>query len=78
MQIRQMNEIMNTKEVAKVLGLNMFTVLKYAEKGLIPAFKIGDGKLWRFRAEDIRAWLKEKADSQAKLIKEREAKKNKV
>jgi excisionase family DNA binding protein len=62
MQIRQMNEVMDAKEVARFLGLSFMTVLKYVEKGLIPGFKIGNGKLWRFRAEDIREWLKEKSE----------------
>jgi len=62
MQVRQMNEVMDAKEVARFLGLSFMTVLKYVEKGLIPGFKIGNGKLWRFRAEDIREWLKEKAE----------------
>lgn len=62
MQMRQMNEVMDSKEVAKYLKLSFMTVLKYTSQGIIPGFKIGNGKLWRFRAEDIRAWLSEKAE----------------
>lgn len=57
--------IMNTQEIADYLGISPFTVIKKAERGLIPAFKIG--KLWRFRADDIEKWINE----QQTIIKKR-------
>ena len=50
-----MPEIMTTKEVAKYLRLHQFTIIKYAGKGKIPAFRIG--RVWRFDKEVIDKWI---------------------
>ena len=50
-----MAQIMTTKEVAKYLKLHEITVCKYAEKGEIPAVRIG--RVWRFDKEVIDKWL---------------------
>ncbi len=50
-----MPEIMTTKEIAKYLKLHEITIIKYAGKGEIPAFRIG--KVWRFDKEVIDKWI---------------------
>ncbi len=50
-----MAEIMTTKELAKYLQLHEVTILKYARKGKIPAFRIG--RTWRFDKEVIDQWI---------------------
>ena len=49
--------LLTVKQVAEILQWNRFTVIKKAEKGELPAFKIGRG--WRFRQEDIVRWIEE-------------------
>jgi excisionase family DNA binding protein len=50
-------ELLDVTQVAAYLGLHRVTVLGFAREGKLPAFKVG--REWRFRAEDIRAWLEE-------------------
>ena len=50
-----MPQIMTTKELAAYLKLHPITICKYAEKGVIPAKRIG--RVWRFDKEAIDAWV---------------------
>jgi len=43
------------RQVAEYLSVNERTVYRMAERGELPAFKVGDA--WRFRREDINAWI---------------------
>ena len=43
------------RQVAEYLAVNERTVYRMAERGELPAFKVGDA--WRFRREDIDAWI---------------------
>jgi excisionase family DNA binding protein len=43
------------RHVAGYLSVNERTVYRMAERGDLPAFKVGDA--WRFRREDIDAWI---------------------
>jgi len=52
-------ELLDVKQVAAYLKLHQVTVLGFARQGKLPGFKVG--REWRFRAEDIRAWLEAKA-----------------
>ncbi len=51
-------KVMNIKEVAGYLGVHTSTIYKYAQQGIIPAFKIGSD--WRFSAEHIDQWIEKK------------------
>jgi len=44
-------EILEVKEVAKILKVSTRTVIRLAERGELVSFKIGD--LWRFRRSDV-------------------------
>ncbi len=44
-------EILDVKEVAKILKVSTRTVIRLAERGELVSFKIGD--LWRFRRADV-------------------------
>ncbi|MGI9543544.1 MAG: helix-turn-helix domain-containing protein [Cyclobacteriaceae bacterium] len=50
-----MDEIMTVEEVAKYLKMKPQTIYIWAQKGKIPAAKIG--KEWRFRRDVIDAWF---------------------
>jgi len=52
-----MDEILEPKEVAKLLKVNPRTVVRWAEQGKLPGFKLGD--LWRFRREAIENHIKQ-------------------
>ena len=43
------------RQVADYLSVNGRTEYRMAERGELPAFKVGDA--WRFRREDIDAWI---------------------
>ena len=51
-----MDEILEPKEVAKLLKVNHRTVVRWAEQGKLPGFKLGD--LWRFRREALEEHIK--------------------
>lgn len=54
-------ELMNVGEVAAYLRLHRATVVEFARQGKLPAFKVG--REWRFRADDIKAWLEQQSRS---------------
>lgn len=43
------------RQVAEYLSVNERTVYRMAERGDLPAFKVGDA--WRFRRDDINTWI---------------------
>jgi len=51
--------LMTTKEAAEYLKLNYMTVYKLAQRGRIPAAKIGGN--WRFKRDVLDDWLTRKA-----------------
>ncbi len=57
-------KVMNLREVAGYLGVHTSTIYKYAQKGSIPAFKIGSD--WRFPKKHIDQWIDEKMSNQSK------------
>jgi excisionase family DNA binding protein len=50
--------LLTAAQVAEILQWNRFTVVKKAEKGDLPGFKLG--REWRFRQEDLLRWIDEK------------------
>jgi two-component system, response regulator, stage 0 sporulation protein F len=53
------SNLMTTKEAAEYLKLNYMTVYKLAQRGRIPASKIGGN--WRFRKDLLDDWLAKQA-----------------
>lgn len=47
--------LMGIKEVAAYLKINQATAYHWAQAGRLPGIKIG--RIWRFRKQDIDAWL---------------------
>lgn len=52
-----MYELMVLEEVANYLRLSKDTIYRMANAGRLPASKVGNQ--WRFRKEDVDAWLEE-------------------
>lgn len=52
----KLEKLMTLEEVSEFLRLSVHPIYKIAQKGKIPALKVG--KKWRFRKEDIDKWLK--------------------
>ncbi|MCA9395150.1 MAG: helix-turn-helix domain-containing protein [Candidatus Omnitrophica bacterium] len=50
--------VLTIKDVAKYLSLHTSTIYRYAQKGVIPAFKVGSD--WRFSRRHIDAWIDSK------------------
>lgn len=49
-------ELLNSREVARILDLSPDTVNEFARKNILPGFK--KGKQWRFRKRDISLYNK--------------------
>lgn len=52
------DQIMTIKEVAEYLKLTEKTAYRLAAEGKLPGFKVGGS--WRFKSQDIEAWIEEK------------------
>ena len=60
--------LMTPDDVAIFLNISSRTVYDYAQKGKIPAIKLGGQ--WRFREEDITLWLDKKASESSSNFSE--------
>ena len=56
------SEILTLEEVAVYLKAGKRTVYRLAQKGEIPAFKLGG--TWRFRRSDLERWIAESTNKQ--------------
>jgi excisionase family DNA binding protein len=54
-----LDELMKIKDAASYLRLNSMTVYRLAQKGMLPAFKVGGN--WRFRKDILDDWVRQKA-----------------
>ena len=54
------SEILTIKEVADYLKVNERTIYRLANKGGIPAFKVGNN--WRFERTKIAEWMNNQAN----------------
>lgn len=61
-----MDSLMTVKEAAQYLKLNYMTVYKLAQKGKVPASKVGGA--WRFKREILDAWLLQEASIPRKSV----------
>lgn len=52
------DEFMTTKEVARYLRVDQYTIYRLVSQKKIPAFKIGNQ--WRFKRSVLERWLKTK------------------
>ena len=52
------DEILTLKEIAEYLKLADKTAYRLAAEGKLPGFKVGGS--WRFKREDVLAWIEEK------------------
>lgn len=50
-----LNRLMTIFEAAEYLGVSQFSLRKMARDGSVPAGKVG--KQWRFRGEDLNAFI---------------------
>ncbi len=53
-------EFMTLEEVAEYLRISINTLYKMVQQKRIPALKVG--RLWRFRKDEIDAWMRECAN----------------
>ncbi len=50
------NEVLDAKDVARMLKVSYRMVLRLAERGELPYFRVGD--LWRFERKDVEEFIK--------------------
>lgn len=48
-------DVLDAKQVAKILKVHQRTVIRLAERGELKAFRVGD--LWRFRRVDVEDFI---------------------
>lgn len=48
-------QLMNVQQVADYLQVNPSTVYDWAQRGILPAMKLG--QIWRFRRSELDVWL---------------------
>src|SRR5437762_3184579 len=58
-----MDDILTLKEVAALLKVAEKTIYMMAQRGELPAFKVGEQ--WRFRRTDLEAWIEVQSRSTA-------------
>lgn len=63
-----MDRILNSKQVAALLGVCKKVVERLARAGEIPAFK-PDKMHWRYRESDIENWIQSKIESNYQLCR---------
>jgi excisionase family DNA binding protein len=49
------DEVLDPKDVARILKVSTRTVLRLAERGELPYFRVGD--LWRFERKDVDEYI---------------------
>lgn len=52
------DRLMTLQDVAEYLQVKERTIYQWAQKGDIPAFKLGN--VWRFKRQDIDLWIEER------------------
>lgn len=52
-----MDKWLTVEQIAEYLQMSTSSIYKMAQRGKIPAYKVG--KQWRFRKEEIDRWIKE-------------------
>ena len=57
------DDVLDAKEVAKMLRVHQRTVIRLAERGELKAFRVGD--LWRFLRSDIVEFINRQRDQQS-------------
>jgi excisionase family DNA binding protein len=62
------DEILEAKEVAKILKVHTRTITRLAEKGEIKGFRVGD--LWRFRSSAVEEYIREQENKSGKANKD--------
>jgi excisionase family DNA binding protein len=55
-------QIMTLQEVAEYLKLTQKTAYRLAAEKKLPGFKVGGS--WRFKREDLEAWIEEQKDKE--------------
>ena len=50
-----LDDVLDAKEVAKILKVHQRTVIRLAERGELKAFRVGD--LWRFRRVAVEEFI---------------------
>ena len=54
------DRLLNAREIANYLGVSAETVLRWARRRQLPAFRLPGGAI-RFREADLDSWLRERA-----------------
>ncbi|RKY95828.1 MAG: hypothetical protein DRQ06_02845 [Candidatus Hydrothermota bacterium] len=58
-----MDKWLTLDQIAEYLQMSTSSIYKMAQKGKIPAYKVG--RQWRFRKEEIDAWIKKQKSPKA-------------
>ena len=67
--VQDPNDVLDPKGVAGILKVSTRTVLRLAERGELPYFRVGD--LWRFQKKDVDAYIERNKQQGKKQDQER-------
>ena len=51
-------EILTPKDLIEILNLSRNTIYDMLRNGIIPSYKVGNGKIWRINKDDLIDYLK--------------------
>lgn len=54
-------ELLTVEEAAAILKLSAYTVRRFLKEGQLRGHKIGGGKEWRIKKDDLEAYLEKQA-----------------
>ena len=63
------SDYLSIEDVAKRFGVNATTVYRLAQRGKLPAFKVGNQ--WRFSREMLEAWVSEQTAAERARVQKR-------
>ena len=63
------NEYLSVEDVAERFGVNATTVYRLAQRGRLPAFKVGNQ--WRFSEEMLEEWVSEQTAAERTRLQKR-------
>lgn len=61
-----MEKILTIKEACEYLRVKRRTALRWIYSGQLRAFKLGGGRLWRIREQDLQRFIRDGNDAEAR------------
>ena len=63
-------KVFSVGDACAMLGISRSTLYKLIRVGELPAFKLSQGGRWRFKREDLEAWLEDRKSEELLAFEE--------